>query len=134
VPRCAGSGQLAAGDRAAALASAEEGWRLVKRSPTPTIYPFEGFAGIAQVYLNCWEDGARRAARRAWGSSAALLAYARVFAIARPRAYLCLGRALWLSAKPGLARRVWGHARAAAEALAMPHDKYLVDQELARHD
>jgi hypothetical protein len=121
------------GDRAAALTSADQGWRLILRSPTPTIYPFEGFAGIAEVYLDWWAGGQRRAAARAWGSCAALLAYARVFKIARPRAWLCLGRALWTSGQPGLAHRFWAHGRTAAEALAMPYDETLVDQELARH-
>jgi tetratricopeptide (TPR) repeat protein len=121
------------GNRAAALASADEGWRLIRRSPTTTLFALPGFVGVAGVYLNHWEAGGRHSARRAWASCAALLSYARVFAIARPRAFLCLGRALWLSAQPGLARRVWGHASAAAVALAMPHDKHLVDQELARH-
>lgn len=121
------------GNRAAALASADEGWRLIRRQPINTIFALEGLIGVAGVYLNRWEGGERRSARRAWASCAALLSYARVFAIARPRAFLCLGRALWLSGRTGLARRAWARAAATAEALAMPHDKRLADQELARH-
>ena len=121
------------GNQAAALASADEAWRLIRRAPTATVFPLEGFAAIAEVHLDRWEAGERRAARRALGSCAALLGYARVFSIARPRAYLCLGRALWLAGRARLARRVWARAIAAAEALAMPHDKHLANQALACH-
>jgi hypothetical protein len=91
-----------------------------------------GFAGVAEVYLGHWESGQQPAARRAWGSCAALLGYARVFPIARPRAYLYLGRALWLAGRAGPARRAWAHAAAAATALAMPHEVTLARRELAR--
>jgi tetratricopeptide (TPR) repeat protein len=121
------------GNRAPALVSADQAWRLIKRSPITTIFAFGGFIGIAEVYLDCWEDGERRAARRAWVACAALLGYARVFPIARPRAFVCLGRALWLSGQTAPARRAWARAVTAAEALAMPHDKALAHQELARH-
>jgi class 3 adenylate cyclase/tetratricopeptide (TPR) repeat protein len=121
-------------DWTAARRAADETARLIRQSPPMVSYSLEGYVGVSEAYLDLWEAGEGRNARQAalW-SNAALWRFARVYPIGRPRAWLGLGRAHWLSGRPRRARRAWRVARRTAEALAMPFELALILLETGRH-
>ena len=63
--------------------------RLIAQAQPGAIHIFEGYASVAEVYLNLWEAGDHAAARPARQALRRLRQYARAFPIGPPRAWLC---------------------------------------------
>jgi tetratricopeptide (TPR) repeat protein len=128
--------RLRRGEAAAARAAAASGARLIAQFKMATsFYLLEGYAGVAEVYLDQWEAGdqsgaTRRAAQQA---CSALRRYAHSFPVGEPRARLSSGRLLYLSGRPRWARAAWRASLSAAERLGMPFEAALAHSELGRH-
>jgi hypothetical protein len=92
----------------------------------------EGYAGIAEVYLNLWETDAAEApaARKAIKQ---LNRFAHTFPISAARALLMQGRAAWLSGQHATARALWHKSLAAAEEREVRYDQGLAHYEIGRH-
>ena len=92
----------------------------------------EGYAGIAEVYLNLWKGNAAfaPAARKAIKQ---LSHFAHIFPIGEARALLAQGRAAWLSGKHDTARALWQKGLAAAEQRQVPYDLGLLMETIGRH-
>ena len=86
-----------------------------------------------RLYLTLWEAGDREYARPARQACAAMRKYARVFPIGEPPAGLYQGLLEWLDGRTTRAMRAWEKGLAAAERLAMPHDRGLLHYEIGRH-
>jgi eukaryotic-like serine/threonine-protein kinase len=127
--------RLRQGEATAAGAAAATAARLIAQFKRPTsFYLLEGYAGVAEVYLDQWEAGdrslpTRRAARQA---CSALRTFARVFPIGQPRAQLWTGRLHHLSGRPDRAQRAWRASLSAAQRLGMPFEAALAHVELGR--
>lgn len=133
--------RLRRGEIAQAWKAAEAAAQLISNIPVPFAHRLlEGYAGIAEVYLTLWERGdaaeianqtmIRQLARQAcqW-----LHAYARVFPIGRPRAWLWQGVYEWLDDRPSRAFKAWRRGLIMAARLHMPYEQALVHYELGRH-
>jgi class 3 adenylate cyclase/tetratricopeptide (TPR) repeat protein len=128
--------RLRRGETAAARAAAASGARLIAQFKIATsFYLLEGYAGVAEVYLEQWEAGDRSSATRqaAQRACSALRRYARSFPVGEPRARLLSGRLLYLSGRPRRARAAWRASLSAAERLGMPFEAALAHYELGRH-
>ncbi len=107
---------------------------------SPTICTeFDGYAGLAEVYLGLLEaeeksqipsEASKSQARQA---CRALSQFARVFPMAQPRAALLQGLVEWLDGKPQSAHTVWRKSLAAAEQMAMPYEAGRAHYEIGRH-
>jgi DNA-binding SARP family transcriptional activator/predicted ATPase len=129
-------------DDTGAAEAAQTGARLIERNTFAGAWTLEGFAGVAETYLALWEAAHHRqgkpadrevladAARRACN---AMRAFARVFSIAQPRAWLYHGWRDWLSGAPARANRAWRRGLEIAEQLAMPYEQGRAHYELGRH-
>ncbi|HMA38211.1 MAG TPA: adenylate/guanylate cyclase domain-containing protein [Chloroflexia bacterium] len=125
--------------RPAGRAAQEAATRIAQSSPT-LVYGLGGYAAVAEVYLAAWEaeiqarGGARRSTeRRAARACRALQGYARVFPIARSRAWISTGVYQWLAGRPGPAHRAWRRALRQARAFGMPYMAALAHYEIGRH-
>ncbi|MCL4296074.1 MAG: AAA family ATPase [Anaerolineae bacterium] len=132
---------LRQGDAELALAAAEEASQLIAKTSPTSFLSLPGYAGAAEVQLLLWEAaftgqnsktnvkdlkaGAQRACR-------ALQAYARVFPIGQPRAYLWQGVLEWVSGRRGRARKWWAKSLRAAEKLDMPYPAGLAHFEIGQ--
>ena len=112
---------------------------IAQTSPT-TFYSFEGYAGAAKAYLALWEAGGDQspAEREALAKSArqackTLREFARVFPVARPRAWLWQGLYDCLDGKLRRARKAWHKSLAEAVRLGMPYEQGLTHYEIGRH-
>jgi tetratricopeptide (TPR) repeat protein len=107
--------------------------RLVGQAQPGAVHIFEGYAGVAEVYLSLWEAGDHAAAPPARQACTALRQYARAFPIARPRAWLWQGLGAHLSGhhRGGLA--AWRKSLAAAERLMMPCEQGRAHYQIGRH-
>jgi class 3 adenylate cyclase/tetratricopeptide (TPR) repeat protein len=127
--------RLHRGEQTAARAAASSAARLIAQFKRPTsFYLLEGYAGVAEVYLDQWEAGDRtRPTRRAASQAcSALRTFARVFPIGEPRARLWSGRLHHLSGRPERAQRAWRASLSAAQRLGMPFEAALAHIELGR--
>jgi len=121
------------GEDAAAVAAASSAASLMAEHKRPTaFYLFEGYTGVAEVYLDRWAAGDRvpatkQAVRQA---RAALRTFARIFPIGKPRARLLKGQVLHLFGRPRRARAAWRASLSAAQRLGMPFDAALAHAEL----
>jgi hypothetical protein len=59
--------------------------------------------------------------------------YARIFPIAKPRAWLWQGSYNWLAKKPGDAHRAWQKSLDNVELLEMPYDRGLAHFKIGQH-
>ena len=128
--------RLRQGEHQAAQQAADAALGLMVQLTLPTrVTSLEGFAGAAEVYLTLWEIGGHTSmlARASKQACAGLHRYARVFAIGRPRAWLCQGLYEWLNGRPDHARRAWQKSLAAAARLDMPLEKALAHYHIGRH-
>ena len=107
--------------------------RLIARSQPAAVHIFEGYAGVAEVYLSLWEAGDHAAARPARQACAALRQYARAFPIAQPRAWLCQGLGAHFFGHHRRALAAWRKSLAAAERLAMPCEQGRAHYQIGRH-
>ena len=122
------------GDDASAVGASAEALRLTGLQ-RPTYGTYLGHVGPVEAALDRWEAGrAGPDARRLAGEGLRRLsAYARIFAIGRPRRALLEGRRAWLLGRQGEALRRWRSALAEAERLAMPYEAALARLEIGRH-
>jgi hypothetical protein len=114
---------------------------------SPTAHgAFSGYDGLAEATLAVWaaerssNGGERKPNARfqelqgnARKACQALRRYARVFPVARPRAWLRQGMYDWLADAPDKAHRSWQKALAEAEKLDMPYDQGLARYFIGRH-
>jgi len=114
--------------------------QLIGRVRPTAVHSLDAYTSLAEVYLVLWaaspeqspteQDRLAQAARQACET---LHAFARVFPIGWPQAWLWQGLYEWLADKPARSRRAWRKALAAAEQLAMPYEQGLVQYEIGRH-
>jgi serine/threonine protein kinase len=133
---------LRAGDLTSALQAAQLTASRIRGS-LPTVFStLSGYAGVAEVYLACWERelrehgsearstrAARRAARRAVFD---LLTLALSVPIGWPCYQRIRGEAQRLDGKQRAAARCFERARLSARQLGMPYDEALAHLDLAR--
>jgi tetratricopeptide (TPR) repeat protein len=124
------------GNFTSAREAAERARQAIAAGPPIMSACVEAYAATAEVFLGLWESAPDPSTRRTLRASArsacsALVAFARVFAFARPRAELRRGDLLWLEGSPQKARAAWESARAAARALSMSADEGLAVLRLA---
>lgn len=119
---------------------AEVAAALIVRLPPVYVAAYQGYIGVAEVYLALWEAGRRPGGKedpilqqKARQVCAALRRFSRVFPIARPRALLCQGLVDSLSGRPARARRVWRDCLRAAIHLEMPFEEAMAHYEIGRH-
>jgi tetratricopeptide (TPR) repeat protein len=110
--------------------------------PPSAFYTFEAYAGLPVVYMGLWQAemkgqypaaesvDLKNSARKACRS---LHLYARVFPIAKPRAWLWQGSYDWLVNKRDKAHEYWQKSLDKAESLEMPYDVGLAHYEIGRH-
>jgi class 3 adenylate cyclase/tetratricopeptide (TPR) repeat protein len=108
--------------------------RIAAMRPT-IVSSFDGYAAVAEVCLELWERAPRdaAAAARARKACRALHAFAAIFPIGRPRAWLYQGRLDWQQGRKARARRAWQKSLRFAEQLEMPFEVALSRFELGRH-
>jgi tetratricopeptide (TPR) repeat protein len=115
---------------------------LITRSRPTAAHVFEGYAGMAEVYLALWEASTignhmpperKTLLRSARQACQALHRFARVFPIGQPRTWLCQGLYEWLAGKPDRAHKAWQKSLTAAERLAMPYEQGRAHYEIGRH-
>lgn len=124
-----------------AQAAAEMALRLIDRIPMPTAYYLiEGYAGIAEVFIEQWEMGSALPAgerdvlsQRAVQASRNLCQFASQFPIAQPRALLWHGMCEWLMGRQQQAYQVWHRSLAVARRFAMPYEAGLAHAQIGRH-
>ena len=145
--------RLRQGQSQAALQAADTATPLTTQSSPTAFSAFEGYAGIAEVYLRLWEAQLATKLASPFGQKLSLPPdihvdelkaksqracrilrhFARVFPIARPRAWLWQGMYDWLVGKPRPAYRAWQKSLATAKQLAMPYEEGLAHYEIGRH-
>lgn len=120
------------GDRKGALRAAEDGLGLMKSTMPTAVYAFEGYCGVTETLVGMYAaSGAtpeeRDESLRASANDAcrALSAFARPFAIARSRAWLC--RARWHAAEGA-----WTQARRLAERALDQAERLCIEYDAAR--
>jgi predicted ATPase/DNA-binding SARP family transcriptional activator len=151
--------RLRQGQLQAAIQAAETAVHLAAQSSPTAFSAFEGYAGIAEVFLQLWETSfatdtslssttkqsleqssslsldirAEELETKSQQACRILRGFARVFPMARPRAWLWQGRYQWLAGKPRPAYRAWHKSLAAAQQLGMPYEEGLARYEIGRH-
>jgi eukaryotic-like serine/threonine-protein kinase len=131
-------GQLAVaylrrGDKELARMAARQAARLIAQSLPVAVHILEGYAGVAEVYMDLWVAGDHAAARPARQARAALRRFARAFPMAQPRAWLYEGRAAHHLGRQRRALAVWHKSLQTAERLVMPYEQGRAHYELGRH-
>ena len=122
------------GNHAEARQAAESTVRRIASTRPMVGYSLDGYAGAAEALLAIAEiSPSPEAARSAASACASLRGFARVFAIARPRAALLSGREHWSRGKGARAIRAWRKALRQAEQLDMPFEIGLAHSALAVH-
>jgi tetratricopeptide (TPR) repeat protein len=127
------------GRRAEAEAHARRAAEAIRSSQPMTVYTLEGYAGAAYALLNLWRaEGAAGAARtRELGREARrscrdFWRFARVFPVARPRAWRYEGLAADADGLTRRARRCWQASLRGARGLGLPFEEALALLELGR--
>ncbi|MBN1890721.1 MAG: AAA family ATPase [Thermoflexales bacterium] len=116
--------------------------RLIQGSRPVWAVAFDGYAAMAQVYLAVWEaeqiaqsegkDEGADVRARAQKACRDLHAFARVFPIGRPRAWLYQGWYEWLAGNRSKAGRLWRKSLGEGQKLDMPYEQGLALYELGR--
>jgi class 3 adenylate cyclase/tetratricopeptide (TPR) repeat protein len=120
---------LRAGDLASALAAADAALPLILAAPATIVYNLEAYAAVAETYLAAWNEArvqGREASTfesRATQACKALRQFSKVFRVARPRAFLCLGRRAELAGDVVSARSAVSEALKSAVQLRMPFEE-----------
>jgi hypothetical protein len=113
--------------------AAQRAASLIAQSRPTAAYMLEGYAGVAEVYLDLWMAGDQTAARPAQQALAALRRFARTFRTARPRTWLYEGLVAHHVGRERHAVAAWNKSLKAAERLAMPYEQGRTHYELGRH-
>jgi tetratricopeptide (TPR) repeat protein len=130
---------LRRGERKQARQFAEHGLALAQKARPALCYAVEGYASLAEVYVELYrlesDAGSRRVLQhQAEAACATLSRYARVFLHAAARAALWQGLLqTHVLDKPGEARKAFFQALAAARRYAMPYDEALALAALGQH-
>jgi hypothetical protein len=103
--------------------AARQAARLIAQSLPVAVHILEGYAGVAEVYMDLWVAGDHAAARPARQARAALRRFARAFPMAQPRAWLYEGRAAHHLGRQRRALAVWHKSLQTAERLVMPYEQ-----------
>ncbi len=85
-------------------------------------YSIEGYAGVAEVFLNAWENGEIKYRAHAQKACKAMKKFAGVFPLAVARANLLQGRSDWLNGSASKARLGWEAALKEAEKSRLPYE------------
>ncbi|MEI7556465.1 adenylate/guanylate cyclase domain-containing protein [Candidatus Chlorohelix sp.] len=129
----------------AARQAAATAARLIAQAPPSTVYSYEGYSGVAEVYLGLWEsESSTRAAKEfrfslgeihdsTLKACKAMDKYARIFPIGLPRATLYRGLYYWLSGNTDKAHKLWISSLRHALRLGMPYEQGLAHFEIGRH-
>jgi tetratricopeptide (TPR) repeat protein len=125
--------QLRRQEEQQARLAAQRAASLIAQSRPAAAYLLEGYAGVAEVYLDLWVAGDPTAARPARQARAALRRFARTFPTARPRAWLFEGLAAHHVGHQRRALAAWHKSLKTAERLAMPYEQGRAHYELGRH-
>lgn len=130
---------LRAGHFRAAQAAIETAKEQLAAVPT-AVKALEGYACIAEVYNALFAHNRRRPAAKVRPLDKAarqackdLHAFARIFPIAKPRAWLWQGHYDWTCGHQAKALRCWQTSLAEAKAFDMPYEQGLAHYELGRH-
>jgi tetratricopeptide (TPR) repeat protein len=133
---------LRQGKQLLALQAAEAAAHWIRSSSPAAVAAFEGYASVAEVYLACWETGPNgdyrsvgqeTLAKSAQKACKSLRAFAFIFPIAQPRAWLWQGLYEWLAGKPAKAHKAWQKCLATAEQLAIGRHLPLDDPARPEH-
>lgn len=127
---------LRAGDNHLAQQAIERAGAHLATAPS-AVKAFEGYANIAEVCITLLESSRaterrRSAEKAAQRASKALHTFARVFPIAKPRAWLWQGCFDWLKNNQEQAYRAWQTSLAEAKTLEMPYEQRLTHFEISR--
>ncbi|MCB0212683.1 MAG: AAA family ATPase [Anaerolineae bacterium] len=131
--------QLRAGHLRAAQEAIDTARQQLADAPT-AVKALEGYAAIAEVTCTLFERGRGmsaskvkpldKAARQACKD---LHAFARIFPVAKPRAWLWQGHYDWSCGQQAKALRSWQTCLAEAKALAMPYEQGLAHNAIGHH-
>jgi class 3 adenylate cyclase/tetratricopeptide (TPR) repeat protein len=125
---------LRLGNHVEARQAAESTVRRIASTRPMVGYSLDGYAGAAEALLAIAEiSPSPEAGRSAAAACAYLRGFARVFAIARPRAALLSGQEHWGRGRRLRAVRAWRKALEQAEHLGMPFEIGLAHKALAVH-
>ncbi|MBL9134598.1 MAG: AAA family ATPase, partial [Verrucomicrobiales bacterium] len=109
--------------------AAEAALPLILAAPATIVYNLEAYAAVAETCLALWSRAKKQGAEvanireRALQACRALRGFSKIFRVARPRAFLCLGSAAWLDGDPERARRLHEEAVQCATTLRMPFEQ-----------
>jgi len=139
-------------DPQAAIEEARRATRWIAKSVPMNIRCLEGYAGVAEVHLRLWESLLLQLSKEPINSAAAniharihmakqsaqqanhnLYRYAKVFVVARPRAWLWQGLYDWLLGKPPRAYQAWKKSLTLAQKFNLPYEQALTHAEIGRH-
>jgi serine/threonine protein kinase len=137
VSRCHGVLALAhlrVGDDDGAREATDRALRVLGSTRPVAFWTLDGVAGTAEAALSLWESSRTAAdGARAQKACKAARAYASIFPIGQPFAFLWEGLFAQLSGRPIRARRAWDRAVAEAERLGMPYERGRALFEIGRH-
>jgi len=106
------------------------------------VWTVGGLAALAETYLGLWERAQNGqslpiAAKDLYAAASrtcqSFHAFARIFPLGQPGAWLYQGRYDWLAQKPTRAYRAWRRSLNLAEQLGMPQEQRLAQQLLSQH-
>jgi predicted ATPase/class 3 adenylate cyclase len=127
------------GRQEAALEEVKKASELVAGFSRPTnVGNIVGYTGVADVYLAMWEktldsrsgQDIQNLARQACRD---LTVYAKVFAIAKPSAYLYQGLYDYISGDPKKAQKAWQSSLIHAREFSMPYEEARAHYTIGRH-
>lgn len=120
---------LRAGEPEPAAEAADAALPLLLAAPATIVYNLEAYAAVAETYLSLWKRAKERGGdvvavrERTHQACRALRGFSKVFRVARPRAFLCLGTAAMLDGESARARRFTEEALHSATTLRMPFEE-----------
>jgi class 3 adenylate cyclase/tetratricopeptide (TPR) repeat protein len=140
------------GDHQAAIEEARRTTKWITKSVPMNLRCLEGYAGVTEVYLRFWESllwqqpdepinlalanihsRTNTAQQNTQQACYHLHRYAKVFVVARPRAWLWQGLYDWLLGKPRRAYQAWKKSLALAQKFNLPYEQALTHAEIGRH-
>jgi tetratricopeptide (TPR) repeat protein len=124
-----------------AFEAAQAGLRMIRQKPFAGSWTMEGYAGVAETFLSLLEMNAANQYHAKQNelmvntneACQAMRAFSRIFSIAQPRAWLCLGWYDWIAGKDSNANRTWQKGLVLAGQLTMPYEQARAHYEIGRH-
>lgn len=124
---------------AAAMEACRQAIQLLTTTKPAIPFNVDGYASVATVYLERWEQAIERQEPieefklNARLACKALKEHSQAFAISQPHTWRCRGLFEWLSGYSLLAYASWKKSLQAAERLQIPYQLGLAHYELGRH-